>query len=181
MAYTWYYSIPIYGILQARIPSLRDLSNPGIEPRSPTLKVDSLRAEPPGKQDWPWQSVFEGRLSIESNSGEISHHKQPDLECLPCHILPVRAFVCFFRAWYHYFWLWKLNLKTTRIVFKIPVALRSWPTEFLLVLIRTIALKLHYLPQQNSRIWWINVLHLAISCLTEIEDKTFCIIYNLSA
>ena len=43
----------VYGILQARIlenfPSPRDLPNPGIEPRSPTLQVDSLPAEPQGK------------------------------------------------------------------------------------------------------------------------------------
>ena len=44
-----------HGILQARIlewvafPSPGDLPNPGIEPRSPTLQVDSLPAEPPGK------------------------------------------------------------------------------------------------------------------------------------
>ena len=44
----------IHRILQARIlewvavPS-PDLSNPGIKPRSPTLQVDSLPAEPPGK------------------------------------------------------------------------------------------------------------------------------------
>ena len=31
------------------IPSPGDLPNPGIEPRSPTLKVDSLPAEPQGK------------------------------------------------------------------------------------------------------------------------------------
>jgi len=30
-------------------PSPRDLPNPGIEPRSPTLKADSLPSEPPGK------------------------------------------------------------------------------------------------------------------------------------
>ena len=30
-------------------PSPEDLSNPGIEPRSPTLQVESLPAEPPGK------------------------------------------------------------------------------------------------------------------------------------
>ena len=30
-------------------PSLGDLPNPGIEPRSPTLQVDSLPAEPQGK------------------------------------------------------------------------------------------------------------------------------------
>ena len=45
----------IHGILQARIlkwvavPFPRDFLNPGIEPRSPTLQVDSLAAEPPGK------------------------------------------------------------------------------------------------------------------------------------
>ena len=43
------------GILQSRIlewvamPSSRDLPNPGIEPRSPALQVDSLPSEPPGK------------------------------------------------------------------------------------------------------------------------------------
>ena len=30
-------------------PPLGDLPNPGIEPRSPTLQVDSLPSEPPGK------------------------------------------------------------------------------------------------------------------------------------
>ena len=48
-------SVPVPGILQARIlewidiTSLEDLSNPGIEPRSPTLQADSLLSEPPGK------------------------------------------------------------------------------------------------------------------------------------
>ena len=43
------------GILQARIlewvamPSPGDLPNPGIETRYPTLQVDSLPSEPPGK------------------------------------------------------------------------------------------------------------------------------------
>ena len=47
----------VHGILQARIlewvafPFSRDLPNPGIEPRSPTLQADSLPAELPGKQD----------------------------------------------------------------------------------------------------------------------------------
>ena len=42
----------VHGILQARIlewvafPSPEDLPNPGIEPRSPALQVDSLPAEP---------------------------------------------------------------------------------------------------------------------------------------
>ena len=50
----------VHGILQARIlewvafPFSRDLSNPGIEPRSPKLHVDSLPAEPQGK---PLQTV----------------------------------------------------------------------------------------------------------------------------
>ena len=45
----------VYGILQARIlewltfPSPGDLPNPGIEPRSPALQVDSLPAEPQEK------------------------------------------------------------------------------------------------------------------------------------
>ena len=30
-------------------PSLGDLPNPGIEPRSPALQVNSFPAEPPGK------------------------------------------------------------------------------------------------------------------------------------
>ena len=45
----------VHGILQARnlkwvtIPFPGDLPNPGIKTRSPTLQVDSLPAEPPGK------------------------------------------------------------------------------------------------------------------------------------
>ena len=45
----------IHGILQARnwswlpFPSPGDLPNSGIKPRSPTLQVDSLPSEPPGK------------------------------------------------------------------------------------------------------------------------------------
>ena len=45
----------VHGILQARIlewvafPFSRNLPNPGIEPRSPTLQADSLPAEPQGK------------------------------------------------------------------------------------------------------------------------------------
>ena len=31
------------------LPSLRDLHDPGIEPRSPVLQADSLPSEPPGK------------------------------------------------------------------------------------------------------------------------------------
>ena len=45
----------VHGILQARIlewaaiPFSRDLSDPGIEPRSPALQADSLQPEPPEK------------------------------------------------------------------------------------------------------------------------------------
>ena len=45
----------VHGILQARIlewvafPFSRGFPNPGIEPRSPSLQVDSLPAEPQGK------------------------------------------------------------------------------------------------------------------------------------
>ena len=45
----------VHGILQAIIqewvafPFSRDLPNPGIEPRSPALQVDSLPAKPPRK------------------------------------------------------------------------------------------------------------------------------------
>ena len=45
----------VHGILKARIlewiavPSPGYLPNPGIKPRSPTLQVDSLPAEPQGK------------------------------------------------------------------------------------------------------------------------------------
>ena len=50
---------PVPGILQARtlqwvaislaISFSRDLPNPGIEPRFPTMQADPLLAEPPGK------------------------------------------------------------------------------------------------------------------------------------
>ena len=52
------YSLPgssIHGIIQAKYwrklpcPPLGDLPNLGLEPRSPTLQVDSLPAEPQGK------------------------------------------------------------------------------------------------------------------------------------
>ena len=33
-------------------PPLGDLPNPGMEPRSPTLQMDSLPIEPPGKPFW---------------------------------------------------------------------------------------------------------------------------------
>ena len=35
-------------------PSPGDLTNPGIEPGSPTLQADTLPTEPPGKPNWYW-------------------------------------------------------------------------------------------------------------------------------
>ena len=51
----------VHGILQVRIwsrvlfPSPVDLPDPGIEPRSPALQVDSLLYEPPGKSKETWK------------------------------------------------------------------------------------------------------------------------------
>ena len=73
------FATPWTVILQARIlewvafPFSRGSSNPGIEPRSPTLQVDSLPAEPPGKP----KNTAVGSLSLlqlifptqESNQG----------------------------------------------------------------------------------------------------------------
>ena len=72
----------VHGILQTRIlefPSPEDLPNSGIEPRSPTLQVDSLPAEPQGKP----KNTGVGSLSFlqgifptqESNQG-LLHFRQ---------------------------------------------------------------------------------------------------------
>ena len=57
------------GILQTRIlewvafPSPGDLPDPGIEPRSPELQVDSLLSEPPGKpQDVNINNFMKGNI-----------------------------------------------------------------------------------------------------------------------
>ena len=55
----------VHGILQARILEwvafpFSNLPNPGVEPRSPTLQVDSLPAEPPGKP----KNIGVGRHSL---------------------------------------------------------------------------------------------------------------------
>ena len=100
-----YYSPPgssVCEILQARIlewvamPSFRDPSNPGIEPRFPTLQVDSLPSEPPEKPKntgvgslFLLQGIFPAQ---ESNPGlphcwwvlyHLSHQRNPRiLECV---------------------------------------------------------------------------------------------------
>ena len=60
-------------------PSLRDLANPGIEPRSPALQADSLPSEPPGKpkntEVGGLSLLRENFLTQESNWG-ISHCRQ---------------------------------------------------------------------------------------------------------
>ena len=53
----------VHGILQAG-----DLPKPGIEPRSPALKVDSLMFEPPGKPT--------GRINPEQK-------RKKKIKCLP--------------------------------------------------------------------------------------------------
>ena len=61
----------VHGILQARIlewvaiPFSRGFSNPGIKPRSPTLKADSLPSETSGKQIMKTSSK-QSRHSFES-------------------------------------------------------------------------------------------------------------------
>ena len=42
-------------------PSIGDLPDPGIEPGSPTLQVDALTSEPPGK---PTLTLFKGYLLL---------------------------------------------------------------------------------------------------------------------
>ena len=52
------FSKPEYWILWW-FPSLGDLPNPRTEPRSPTLQVGSLPAEPPGKANKsPYVNIF---------------------------------------------------------------------------------------------------------------------------
>ena len=48
----------VHGILQARILEWVAFPNPGMEPRSPTLQVDSLPAEPPGKPSFMFTSSY---------------------------------------------------------------------------------------------------------------------------
>ena len=51
-------------------PSLGDLPDPGIKPRSPALQADSLPAEPQGKpamerkEHWPWSQTVPDLRSI---------------------------------------------------------------------------------------------------------------------
>ena len=86
----------IHGILQARIlkwvafHSPGDLPNPGIEPRFPTLQVDSLPAEPQGKpkntgvgslslhqQIFPTQELNWGLLHCRQILKQLTHKRSP--------------------------------------------------------------------------------------------------------
>ena len=73
------------GILQARIlewvamPSCRDLPNPGIKPRSPTLQVDFLPTEPAGKPKNTGVcslSLLQGNFSTQESNPSLPHFRQ---------------------------------------------------------------------------------------------------------
>ena len=72
----------VHGILQARIlewvavPFSRDLPNPEVKPRSPTLLVDSLPAEPPGKPKYLLEWLFSKRQEITSADKDVKK-RQP--------------------------------------------------------------------------------------------------------
>ena len=52
-------------------PSPGDLSDPGIEPKSPALQADTLPSEPPGKSDLPREVLKSAFLSYPVS--KISH------------------------------------------------------------------------------------------------------------
>jgi len=85
----------VHGILQARIlewvafPFSRNLPNPGIKPRSLTLQVDSLPAEPQGKskntgvdslaflqQIFPTQESNRGLLHFRQILYQLSYYRE---------------------------------------------------------------------------------------------------------
>ena len=57
------------------MPSPRDFPNPGIEPRSPTLQVDSLPSEPPGKLGGYYKLLI---LSLRGGGGGLD---KLDIDC----------------------------------------------------------------------------------------------------
>ena len=89
------------GILQIRIlewvamPSSRDLPNPGIKPRSPTMRADSLPSEPPGKPkntgigslsllqgNFPNQELNQGLLHCRWTLYQLSYQGSPHTRIL---------------------------------------------------------------------------------------------------
>ena len=78
-------------------PSPGDLPNPGIEPRSATLQVDSLPAEPPGKPDntgvgsltllqriFPTQRSNQGLLNCKRILYQLSYKGSPQTFSTTC-------------------------------------------------------------------------------------------------
>ena len=82
----------VCGILQARIlewvavPFSMGFPNPGIEPRSPTLQVDSLLSEPPGKPIYFLVSVvcfwFCGPWVIIGDGEDVTQAQASTLTCV---------------------------------------------------------------------------------------------------
>ena len=97
----------VHGILQARIlewvafPFFRGPSQPRVEPRSPTLQVDSLPAEPQGKP----KNTGESSLSLlqwifltqESNWGLLHYRHTLKYRRIHCRITVVDAGETFLR------------------------------------------------------------------------------------
>ena len=60
-------------------PPLGDCPNPGIKPRSPTLQIDSLPAEPPGKPKNTgvgFLSLLQGIFPIQELNQDLPHCRQ---------------------------------------------------------------------------------------------------------
>ena len=76
----------VHGILQARIlepfPSLRNLPNPGIEPRSPTLEADSLPAEPQDLDRGAWWAAVYGVSQSRTWLKWLSSSRGKNAQCL---------------------------------------------------------------------------------------------------
>ena len=75
----------VHGILPVRIlewvayPSPEDLPNPGIEPMSPELQVDSLPSEPPGKPKNTGVgslSFLQGSFPTQESNWGFMHYRQ---------------------------------------------------------------------------------------------------------
>ena len=69
----------VHGIFQARVPEWVSISDPGIEPRSPTLQADALPSEPPGKPHvevlsciWDLNSPTRGQTQASCSSSVVS-------------------------------------------------------------------------------------------------------------
>ena len=94
---------PSMGILQARVleysglpcPPPGDLPNPGIQPRSPALRADSLLSEPPGKPRntgvgspallqgiFPTQELNWGLLHCRQILYQLSYQGSPDVKLI---------------------------------------------------------------------------------------------------